>query len=108
MVVLAVLLFDKLRIDDPVGAISVHLICGIFGTLTLGFMGDLAEINGTKQLISQVIGITSTGLFVFPLTYLIFILIDKTIGLRVTAKEELEGLDVSIHGTRAYHIDNAK
>ncbi|MCR6639331.1 MAG: ammonium transporter [Sporocytophaga sp.] len=108
LVVLAVLLFDKLRIDDPVGAISVHLICGIFGTLTLGFMGDLAEINGTKQLISQVIGITSTGLFVFPLTYLIFILIDKTIGLRVTAKEELEGLDVSIHGTRAYHIDNAK
>lgn len=108
LVVLAVLLFDKLRIDDPVGAISVHLICGIFGTLTLGFMGDLAEINGTKQLISQAIGITSTGLFVFPLTYLIFILIDKTIGLRVTAKEELEGLDVSIHGTRAYHIDNAK
>jgi Amt family ammonium transporter len=108
LVVLAVLLFDKLRIDDPVGAISVHLICGIFGTLTLGFMGELAEINGTKQLMSQVIGITSTGLLVFPLTYLIFILIDKTIGLRVTAKEELEGLDVSIHGTRAYHIDNAK
>ncbi len=108
LVVLAVLLFDKLRIDDPVGAISVHLICGIFGTLAVGFMGDLAEINGTKQLISQAIGVTSTGLFVFPLTYLIFIIIDKTIGLRVTAKEELEGLDISIHGMRAYYIDNAK
>nr|WP_051313042.1 ammonium transporter [Sporocytophaga myxococcoides] len=108
LVVLAVLLFDKLRIDDPVGAISVHLICGTFGTLAVGFMGDLAEIHGTKQLISQVIGIASTGLFVFPSTYLIFILIDKTIGLRVTAKEELEGLDIGIHGMRAYHIDNAK
>ncbi|GAL87006.1 ammonium transporter [Sporocytophaga myxococcoides] len=108
LVVLAVLLFDKLRIDDPVGAISVHLICGIFGTLAVGFMGDLAEINGARQLVSQLIGITSTGVFVFPLTYLLFIIIDKTIGLRVTAKEELEGLDVSIHGMRAYHIDNAK
>ncbi|MBO9700262.1 MAG: ammonium transporter [Sporocytophaga sp.] len=108
LVVLAVLLFDKLRIDDPVGAISVHLICGIFGTLAVGFMGDLAETHGTKQLISQAIGITSTGLFVFPITYFIFILIDKTIGLRVTAKEELEGLDIGIHGMRAYHIDNAK
>lgn len=108
LVVLAVLLFDKLRIDDPVGAISVHLICGIFGTLAVGLMGDLAEIHGTKQLFSQLIGIASTGLFVFPITYLIFIIIDKTIGLRVTAKEELEGLDIGIHGTRAYHIDNAK
>jgi len=108
LVVLAVLLFDKLRIDDPVGAISVHLICGIFGTLAVGLMGDLAEIHGTKQLISQIIGITSTGLFVFPITYLCFIIIDKTIGLRVTAKEELEGLDIGIHGMRAYHIDNAK
>ncbi len=108
LVVLAVLFFDKLRIDDPVGAISVHLICGVFGTLAVGIMGDLAEINGTNQLISQAIGIASTGLFVFPLTYFIFTIIDKTIGLRVTAKEELEGLDISNHGMRAYYIDNAK
>ncbi|MCU0417247.1 MAG: ammonium transporter [Cytophagaceae bacterium] len=102
IVVLAVVFFDKVKIDDPVGATSVHLVCGIFGTLVVGVMGELASMN---QFISQLIGVAAAAVFVFPLSYIAFLIISKTIGLRVPAKEEIEGLDIAEHGMKAYNID---
>jgi ammonium transporter, Amt family len=104
-VVFAVVLFDKIKVDDPVGATSVHLVCGILGTLFVGIFGSLASMD---QLISQVIGIAATGLFVFPVSYLVFKVISKTMGLRVPAKEEIEGLDSAEHGMSAYNISSGK
>ncbi|MFN3403052.1 MAG: ammonium transporter [Cytophagaceae bacterium] len=105
LVVFAVLLFDKLKVDDPVGATSVHLVCGIFGTLAVGIFGNLA---GGQQLFAQFIGVFATALVVFPVSFLVFFAIDKTIGLRVAAKEELEGLDLGEHGMKAYNFEMEK
>lgn len=99
LIVFAILMFDKLKVDDPVGATSVHLVCGIFGTLAVGIFGTKA---GAGQLVSQLIGIVSIGGFVFSLSLLLFFIIDRTIGLRVSAKEEMEGLDIGEHGMKAY------
>ncbi|WP_299248815.1 ammonium transporter [uncultured Cytophaga sp.] len=112
-VVFAVVFFDKIRVDDPVGATSVHLVCGVLGTLFVGIFGDKgfggsAEGAGMSQLIAQLIGIGATAAFVFPISYLVFTLISKTMGLRVTAKEEIEGLDIAEHGMKAYNIDMNK
>lgn len=105
LVVLAVVFFDKVKVDDPVGATSVHLVCGIFGTLAVGLFGELKSID---QVISQLIGIGAFAAFVFPISYIIFIIMSKTMGLRVSAKEEIEGLDIGEHGMRAYNIDSNK
>lgn len=105
VVVFAVVFFDKIKIDDPVGATSVHLVCGILGTLFVGIFGANASVN---QLITQAIGVVAVGLFVFPLSFLAFYLFDKTIGLRVSAHEEIEGLDIAEHEMRAYNIDTNK
>ncbi len=99
LVVFGVVLFDKIKIDDPVGAISVHLIGGIWGTLAVGLFGDLA---GMSQVISQLIGIGATGVFCFVAAWLIFFTLKKTIGIRVDEKEEIEGLDINEHSMRAY------
>ena len=99
LVVFGVVLFDKIKIDDPVGAISVHLIGGIWGTLAVGLFGDLAGMN---QVISQLIGIGATGVFCFGAAWLIFFTLKKTIGIRVDEKEEVEGLDINEHSMRAY------
>jgi ammonium transporter, Amt family len=99
LVVFGVVLFDKIKIDDPVGAISVHLIGGIWGTLAVGLFGDLA---GMSQVISQLIGIGSTAVFCFGTAWLIFFTLKKTIGIRVDEKEEVEGLDINEHSMRAY------
>ncbi len=112
-VVLAVVFFDKIKVDDPVGATSVHLVCGILGTLFVGIFGDkgfggTAEGAGMNQLINQLIGIGATAAFVFPVSYIIFTIISKTMGLRVPAKEEIEGLDIAEHGMKAYNIDADK
>jgi Amt family ammonium transporter len=98
--VLAVLFFDKIKVDDPVGAISVHGVCGAWGTLAAGIF----HIGGTSLKIIgvQLLGIGTCFLWVFPTTFLLFKLIDKTIGLRVSAEEEMEGLDVAEHGGNAY------
>jgi Amt family ammonium transporter len=80
IVVFSVLFLDKLKIDDPVGAISVHLVCGIFGTLAVGIWGNLA---GGAQLVSQLKGIVSIGLFTFICAYGLFFILKKTIGIRV-------------------------
>lgn len=99
LVVLAVIAFDKLKIDDPVGAIAVHLIGGIWGTLAVGIFGDLAGLN---QLTSQLIGIACVGLFCFGSSWLIFFSLKRTVGIRVDEKEEIEGLDINEHQMRAY------
>lgn len=99
LVVFGVVLFDKLKIDDPVGAISVHLIGGIWGTLAVGLFGDLA---GMDQVISQLIGIGSTAIFCFASAWIIFFVLKKTVGIRVDENEETEGLDINEHSMRAY------
>jgi len=99
LVVFAVLFFDKVKLDDPVGALSVHLVNGIWGTLAVGIFGDLA---GTDQLISQIIGITAIGAFTFIFCFISFYVIKMVMGLRVSAEEEMEGLDIGEHGMEAY------
>ena len=100
IVVLSVLFFDKIKVDDPVGAISVHGVCGAWGTLAAGIF----NIGGTsiKIIGVQILGIAACFLWVFPLAFLMFKLIDKTIGLRISPEEELEGLDFVEHGGNAY------
>lgn len=99
IVVFSVLFFDKMKIDDPVGAISVHLVCGIWGTLAVGIFGGLA---GGAQIVSQLIGIVSIGIFSFAFAFILFSIIKASMGLRVTEEEEFEGLDVGEHGNVAY------
>jgi len=99
VVVFSVVFFDKIKIDDPVGAISVHLVCGIWGTLAVGLFGNL---KGGAQIVSQLKGIASVGAFTFIFAYVLFTVIKVTIGLRVSAEEETEGLDIGEHGNEAY------
>ena len=100
LVVISVIFFERIRVDDPVGAISVHGVNGAWGTLAAG----LFNIGGTsvKLIAVQVIGIAACFLWVFPVAFLMFKLIDKTIGLRVSREEEIEGLDFTEHGGNAY------
>jgi ammonium transporter, Amt family len=99
LVVFAVVFFDKIKIDDPVGAISVHLVCGIWGTLAVGLFGDLA---GMPQIIAQLKGIAIVGAFCFVTSWLLFFTLKRTIGIRVDEKEEREGLDINEHSMQAY------
>jgi Amt family ammonium transporter len=99
LVVVAVLLFDKAKLDDPVGALSVHLVCGVFGTLAVGIFGAKA---GISQLMTQLIGVGAAGAASFIAAFAIFFAIKKTMGVRVSKQEEVEGLDVFEHGMSAY------
>jgi len=99
IVVFSVIFFDKIKIDDPVGAISVHLVCGIWGTLAVGLFGKLA---GGAQLMSQLIGVAAVGTFTFIFALALFYVLNATMGLRVSAEEETEGLDIGEHGNEAY------
>lgn len=99
IVVFAVLFFDKVKIDDPVGAISVHLVCGIWGTLAVGIFGELA---GGEQFMHQLIGVAAYGVTSFAAAMIIFGILKGTMGLRVDKDEELEGLDLAEHGMTAY------
>jgi Amt family ammonium transporter len=99
LIVFAVGFVDKIKLDDPVGAIAVHLICGIWGTLAVGIFGALA---GVDQLISQLIGIGSYAVFCIVTSFIILYVLKITMGIRVSEKEELEGLDVHEHGMDAY------
>ncbi len=100
IVVFSVVFFDKIKIDDPVGAISVHGVNGAWGTLAAG----LFNMDGMSlKIVSvQLIGIASCFAWTFTLAFLLFKLIDATMGLRVSREEELEGLDSSEHGGNAY------
>ncbi len=99
LVVCAVVMFDKLKLDDPVGALSVHLVCGIWGTLAVGIFGNLA---GTAQVVSQLTGIASVGIFSFTFAFIVFLALKYTLGIRVSETEEIEGLDIHEHGMHAY------
>lgn len=99
LVVASVVMFDKLRIDDPVGALSVHLVCGVWGTLAVGIFGKLA---GGAQLVSQLVGVGAVGMFSFGFAFTLFLILKYTLGIRVSAAEELDGLDVHEHGMHAY------
>ena len=99
LIVLAVVFFDKIKVDDPVGAISVHLVGGIWGTLAVGIFGNLASLS---QFVSQLIGVAAVGGFCVIFAGVIFFVMKKTIGIRVDEAEETEGLDINEHSMRAY------
>ena len=122
LVVFSVGFFDKLRIDDPVGATSVHLVCGIWGTLAVGLFsvgpnvvlrggtplyttGPAAGLlfgGGISQLLPQLIGIISVGGMTVLLSTIFWLVLKATLGIRVTPEEELDGLDIAEHGMEAY------
>jgi len=94
--VLSVILFDRLKLDDPVGATTVHLVCGILGTLFVGVFSPDFKIS------VQLIGVVAYGAVCFPIALLVFGALKRTIGIRVSEKEELQGLDIGEHGMEAY------
>lgn len=98
---IAVTAFDRAKLDDPVGATSVHLVCGIWGTLAVAFFGDYDDPN-VGQLTDQLIGIVAIGAFTFILSFAIIYVLKVTIGIRVDADEEERGLDIMEHEMRAY------
>ena len=98
LVVGAVFLFDRLHLDDPVGALSVHLVNGVWGTLAVGIF----DMTGDYTLGTQAVGVLAYAVPCFAAASLIFYAIKKTIGLRVTERQELRGLDQSEHGQEAY------
>jgi len=100
-VVVSAVTLDKFKLDDCVGAISVHLVCGIIGTLAIGVIGSMA---GWGQLFIQLKGILICGTAAFPAALLLFFILKKTIGIRVSAQHEEEGLDSHEHGIRGYTI----
>jgi Amt family ammonium transporter len=108
-----VIFFDKIKIDDPVGATSVHLGCGVFGTICVGLFAkadvtSLSTVNGlfygggAKLLGTQLLGTVVVGAFVLISSLVVWFVIKKTLGMRVSAKEEIEGLDIGEHGNYAY------
>lgn len=118
LVVFGVLFFDRIRADDPVGATSVHLLNGVFGTLCVGLFatpdriarsGNVAQKaglfygGGSEQFIDQLIGVLSCGAYVIVVSAVAWTIIKATMGLRVSQEEEHSGLDVGEHGHQAYH-----
>ena len=99
LIVFAVNLIDKLKLDDPVGAIAVHLACGIWGTLAVGLFGNLAS---GAQFLSQLTGVACYAVFCIATSFIIIFTLKKTTGIRVSEKEEIEGLDAHEHGMDAY------
>jgi len=113
LVVFSVLFFDRVKVDDPVGATSVHLVCGVFGTLAVGLFAQegvtsLSTVNGLffgggwRLLGVEALGALAVGVFVFAASGLIWYLLKKTVGIRVSLAEEIQGLDIGEHGNSAY------
>ena len=112
LVVFAVLFFDKMKLDDPVGALAVHLCNGVFGTLALGlfYNTEIAKsvaaldtgLTPMAQTIQQLKGIVLVGAVVFPLSLVFWYILKATMGIRVSPEEETEGLDIGEHGNEAY------
>jgi Amt family ammonium transporter len=106
LVVFAVLFFDRIHVDDPVGAVSVHGVCGAFGTLSAALFHENLFLglpyNLGAQLLTQAMGVLTAFVWSFGTCFLLFQLIAKTVGLRVSAEEEMEGLDLSEHGANCY------
>ena len=113
LVVLAVMMFDRLHLDDPVGALSVHLVNGVFGTLCVGLFAQ-DKITGTatgnglfygggfKLLGAQLAAVVSVAIFVFAAALATWAILKAVIGIRVSREEELRGLDIGEHGNEAY------
>jgi len=99
LIVTAVSFIDRLKLDDPVGAIAVHLVCGIWGTLAVGIFGALAS---TEQFVSQLIGVGAYAGACIVTSILIIGGLKKIMGIRVSEKEEIQGLDIHEHGMSAY------
>ncbi|MBM3858148.1 MAG: ammonium transporter [Verrucomicrobia bacterium] len=113
LVVLAVIGFDKARLDDPVGALSVHLVNGIWGTLAVGLFAKnsvqpgtagngLFNGGGLTLLVNQFIGVVAVGAFTFIGALVVWFALKKIMGIRVTPEEETEGLDIGEHGNESY------
>ncbi len=101
VVIFSISLLDKLKIDDPVGAVSVHGVCGAWGTLACA-IPFLCRPDEAASFGAQIAGVAAVFFYVFPVCMLMFFAIKKTIGLRVTREEELEGLDIFEHGGHSY------
>ena len=105
LVDVAVLFFDKMKVDDPVGAIAVHGINGLFGTLAVGFFateGGLFFGGGTDLLITQLIGVLTIALFSFSITFILMRVLKSLIGIRITSEEEEAGIDSVSFGVKSY------
>ncbi|MBN1412857.1 MAG: ammonium transporter [Spirochaetales bacterium] len=113
LVVVSVIMWDKLKIDDPVGALSVHLVNGVFGTLAVGLFaedgitgtatGNGLFISGSFDLLGrQALGVLAVGGFTFAISFAVWFILKKTAGIRVSQEEEIKGLDIGEHGNEAY------
>jgi Amt family ammonium transporter len=102
---------EKMKIDDPVGAVPVHLMCGVWGTLAVGLFASqngvtgLTAGGGLGQFLIQLIGVLAVGGWTAVTTGVLFVALKKTVGLRVSAEEEIQGLDSMEHGAIAYPMD---
>jgi Amt family ammonium transporter len=115
LVVLAVVAIERAGVDDPVGAVSVHGVCGVWGTISLGLFAGPAWAGGEAQpglgllfgggagqLMIQTMGTVAASAAAFAATYALFMVLKVTMGVRVTPEEEIEGLDIAEHGNEAY------
>lgn len=100
LVVLSTISLNKLKLDDMVGAVPVHLVCGIWGTLAVGIFSS----NPSHTFLTQLYGVSMYALGAFPIAFAIFYFLKKTIGVRVSEKHEIEGLDIHEHGIRGYTL----
>ncbi|MDB3981585.1 hypothetical protein N9409_00620 [bacterium] len=105
LVDVAVIFIDKLQIDDPVGAVAVHGVNGLFGTLAVGLFaaeGGLLFGGGSALFVTQLIGVITIASFSFVVTYILFKIMDKTIGIRISREEEIAGIDAASFGVESY------
>jgi Amt family ammonium transporter len=112
IVVVAVLFFDRIKVDDPVGALSVHLVNGVFGTLAVGLFAQdfipnttgngLLFGGGVGLFFAQLVGVLTVGIFVFGISAIVWLILKASVGIRVAEEEEIEGLDIGEHGISAY------
>ena len=105
LVDVAVLFFDKMKVDDPVGAVAVHGINGLFGTLAVGFFaveGGLFFGGGADLLITQLVGVLTIALFSFSITFILMKVLKSLVGIRITSKEEEAGIDSVSFGVKSY------
>ena len=106
LVDVAVVFFDKIKVDDPVGAIAVHGVNGLFGTMAVGFFaieGGLFYGGGISLLVTQILGVITIALFSFTVTFIIMKFLKLTIGVRISSDDEEAGIDASSFGVQSYN-----
>ena len=105
LVDVAVLFFDKMKVDDPVGAVAVHGVNGLFGTLAVGLFAAERGLffgGGMDLLTTQFIGVVTIGLFSFIITFILMKVLKSTLGVRISIEEEEEGIDLVYFGVKSY------